>query len=103
MVLMDLTAHLSTLGGGWASVGQRSKAHRFAIQQKRVARLLNDDTLELLSNVYIAYGHLSQGRHDLAKSIIAEQTLIAQKRGEKRQLAIVHAAHLQLQRAGLSV
>ncbi len=95
-VLLEMTAHISTLGGGWASVGQRSKAHQYAYQQKRVARLLGDETLELLSDVYIAYGHLSEGRLELARNIIAAQTTLAQRRGDRRQLAIVDAARIQL-------
>ncbi len=60
--------------------------------------MLGDDTLELLSNVYIGYALLFEGQHELARSVIAAQTKLAQKRGEKRQLQIVEAARLQLQR-----
>lgn len=98
LVLLDMTAHISTLGGGWASVGKREKAHQFALQQKRIARMLGDETLELLSDIYIAYGYLFQGQAEKARDIIDQQTRIAMRRKEKRQLAIVEAAQLQLAR-----
>lgn len=98
MYLQDTIAMISTLGGGWASVGQRHKAHHYAMKQKSAARILGDETLELLSNVYIAYGMLYKGEREEAERIIDEQTALAKKRGEKRQLAIVHAAHLQLEK-----
>lgn len=101
--LLEMTAHITTLGGGWASVGERAVAHRYAMQQKRVARLLGDETLELLSDVYIGYGHLFAGRVDEARRIIAAQTVIAKRRGEPRQLAIVAAARIQLDRLGVSL
>lgn len=97
--LTETIAHISTLGGGWASVGDRNKARQFAFQQRNVARLLGDETLELLSNVYIAYGHLYDGRFEVAKSMIDTQATLARKRGDKRQLAIIHAAYIQLDRA----
>jgi hypothetical protein len=96
--LMDTLALISTLGGGWASVGQRSIAKQFAHRQLAVARMLGDETLELLSNVYIGYALLFEGHYESAKAIIDQQTLLAKRRGEPRQLRIVDAARLQLER-----
>ncbi len=96
--LLETIAQISTLGGGWASVGARDKASQFAVQQRNVARMLGDETLELLSNVYIGYAHLYGGRRELAGKLIGEQTELAKRRGDKRQLLIVEAARLQLQR-----
>ena len=96
--LLETVAQISTLGGGWASVGARDRASQFAVQQRNVARMLGDETLELLSNVYIGYAHLYAGRREAAGRLIAEQTRLAQRRGERRQLQIVEAARLQLQR-----
>jgi hypothetical protein len=96
--LLETVAQISTLGGGWASVGQRKRARQYAEQQRNVAKMLGDDTLELLSNVYIGYALLFEGQHEQARSVIAAQTKLAQKRGDKRQLQIVEAARLQLQR-----
>lgn len=98
ITLLEMTAHISTLGGGWASVGKREKAHQFAMQQKRIARMLGDQTLELLSDIYIAYGLLFEGQVDKARELIDQQTRLAVQRKEKRQLAIVEAAQLQLAR-----
>jgi hypothetical protein len=55
---------------GWASVGQRGKARQYAMQQKNVAIMLQDETLELLSNVYIAYAHLFEGERQIAQKMI---------------------------------
>jgi hypothetical protein len=96
--LLETIAQISTLGGGWASVGARDKASQFALQQRNVARMLGDETLELLSNVYIGYAHLYAGKRELAGRVIAEQTRLAFQRKEKRQLQIVEAARLQLER-----
>lgn len=82
----------SASGGGWASVGARAQAHQYAMQQKRVARLLGDETLELLSDVYIAYGHFFGGRVHEARASIQRQSVLATQRGDRRQLAIVDAA-----------
>ncbi len=95
---METLAHISTLGGGWASVGQRSRAKQYAHQQLAMARMLGDETLELLSNVYIGYALLFDGEVDKAKAVIAEQTRLALRRGEPRQMRIVEAARLQLER-----
>jgi hypothetical protein len=51
-------------------VGQRGKARQYAMQQKNVAKMLNDETLELLSNVYIAYAHLFEGERQIAQKMI---------------------------------
>lgn len=98
--LLETLAHVSTLGGGWASVGERKKAQQFAMRQKVVARKLEDETLELLSNVYIAYGILHDGDHDKAQRMIEEQAELVKKRGggDARQRAIIEAAFIHLSR-----
>lgn len=96
--LLETIAQISTLGGGWASVGQRGRARQYASQQKNVAIMLGDETLELLSNVYIAYALLFDGKRSEAETMIDQQALIAASRNDKRQNQIIAAARIQLER-----
>ena len=97
-LLLETLAQISTLGGGWASVGERGRAKQYAVQQRSVARMLQDETLELLSEVYIAYADLFEGRRQAAGEAIERQAGVAAKRSDKRQKAIIEAAFIQLAR-----
>lgn len=72
----------------------------YATQQRSIARLLQDETLELLSEVYIAYAVLFEGDKTRAAALIDRQAAIARKRNDRRQNAIIAAAYLQLERFG---
>lgn len=96
--LLETAAQISTLGGGWASVGHRGRARQYAIQQRNVARMLGDETLVLLSNVYEAYAMLYEGHRQQAGLMIDQQALLAERRKDPRQLNIIAAARIQLQR-----
>eukprot|EP01121_Diplochlamys_sp_Union-15-3_P006051 TRINITY_DN1649_c0_g1_i2.p1 TRINITY_DN1649_c0_g1~~TRINITY_DN1649_c0_g1_i2.p1 ORF type:complete len:153 (-),score=18.58 TRINITY_DN1649_c0_g1_i2:74-532(-) len=66
-------AYCTTIGGAWATLQKLQYSKDYAVRQYRAAKKLNDRSMMIKSQLYIALYHIHVDQFQKAQSIIAEQ------------------------------